>query len=332
MDYLISVIVPAYNIEQYIGRCLESICQQTYKALEIIVVNDGSTDTTGQIIDRYAVDDLRIISIHKENGGVSSARIAGIERATGDYIGFVDGDDYIEPEMYSELLKNALNFQAEISHCGNKMIFPDKHEELHYGTDRLIVQSQQDALVELLKGVCVEPGLGNKLFHRSIVATYKKSNMWDSSIRINEDLLMNYIFFKQADKIVFEDKTFYHYILRKNSATTSKKERFHLMDPLNVIQLIRQDCAQDENLYPIVYERYLRALINITVQHEWKNEAKTAKEELRKEISKRTLFEYCNSNKVKLMVIGVSWLEPIYKIIRKIYDMITGVSKKYEIT
>ena len=99
-EKLVSVIIPAYNIEDYIGRCLDSIISQTYKNLEIIVVDDGSRDRTGEILDNYAKKDRRIKVIHKENGGVSSARNKGIEVAEGDYIGFIDGDDLIEPEMY----------------------------------------------------------------------------------------------------------------------------------------------------------------------------------------------------------------------------------------
>lgn len=93
---LISIIVPAYNIESHIGRCLDSILAQTHKRIEIIIVDDGSTDGTGIIIDQYASIDQRIIPIHKENGGVTSARIDGIKKASGEYLGFVDGDDYIE--------------------------------------------------------------------------------------------------------------------------------------------------------------------------------------------------------------------------------------------
>ena len=92
-EKLVSVIIPAYNIEDYIGRCLDSVLSQTYKNLEILVVDDGSSDCTGEILDDYEKKDQRIRVIHKENGGVSSARNIGIEAATGDYIGFVDGDD-----------------------------------------------------------------------------------------------------------------------------------------------------------------------------------------------------------------------------------------------
>ena len=124
-EKLVSVIIPAYNIEDYIGRCLDSIISQTYKNLEIIVVDDGSRDYTGEILDNYAKKDRRIKVIHKENGGVSSARNKGIEAAEGDYIGFIDGDDLIEPGMYKTLVDLLEEENADIAHCGYQMVFPD---------------------------------------------------------------------------------------------------------------------------------------------------------------------------------------------------------------
>ena len=115
MDNKISIIIPAYNIEQYIGATLDSVLAQSYSNLEVIVVDDGSRDGTGNVIDRYAQKDHRIIAIHKENGGVTSARLRGVAEASGEWIGFVDGDDYIEPQMYERLLENALKYNADIS-------------------------------------------------------------------------------------------------------------------------------------------------------------------------------------------------------------------------
>ncbi len=103
MDELISVIIPCYIVEMYIDRCLKSVLNQTYQEIEIILVDDGSTDNTGMICDRYSTVDERIKVIHKENGGLSSARNAGLARATGKYIGFVDSDDWIDDDFYSYL-------------------------------------------------------------------------------------------------------------------------------------------------------------------------------------------------------------------------------------
>ena len=101
---LISVIVPVYNVETLLPRCVDSILTQTYECLEVLLVDDGSTDASGEICEQFAKKDTRIRVIHKENGGLSSARNAGLDVASGDYIGFVDSDDWIEPEMYAEML------------------------------------------------------------------------------------------------------------------------------------------------------------------------------------------------------------------------------------
>lgn len=104
---LISVIVPVYNIMDYLPRCVQSLRQQTYRNLEILLVDDGSTDGTGQLCDRLAAEDERIYVLHKENGGTSSARNMGIEKARGEFLGFVDSDDYVEPDMYRQLYRAA---------------------------------------------------------------------------------------------------------------------------------------------------------------------------------------------------------------------------------
>lgn len=330
MQPLISVIVPAYNIEKYIERSINSICNQTYQNLEIIVVDDGSLDRTGEVIDRMAQKDSRIIPIHQKNAGVSSARMAGIKKSTGVYIGFVDGDDYIEPEMYEYLLNNAIKYHAEISHCGYKMIFPDGHEDLYYGTAKFLIQNHEEGLKDLLKGEFIEPGLVNKLFHKSLFNKFENSYLWDSSIRINEDLLMNYILFSRAKKTVYEDITYYHYILRSGSAATAKKQIHQITDPLEVMKRIMEDTKDNEELYVIAYERYLRLLINAALQSAWKEEAKKANVKLKQQFG-RIITKRNISIKMKLMIFGVTYMNPIYRIIRIMYELVTGVSKKYEV-
>ena len=137
----ISIIVPIYNIEKYLPRCLDSILAQTYKNLEVILVDDGSVDNSGMIADKYARNDQRINVIHQVNKGVSAARNAGLDLATGDYIGFVDGDDYIEKDMYERLLFNAIKYKADISHCGYQMVFPNR-VDYYYDTKEIRIQNQ----------------------------------------------------------------------------------------------------------------------------------------------------------------------------------------------
>src|SRR5690554_5201221 len=117
MQPAISIIVPVYNLEAYVSKCLDSILTQTLENIEIIVVNDGSNDQSGEISDHYAKKDGRIKVIHKDYGGVSSARNVGVKAANGEYIGFVDGDDYIEPDMYEKLLLLCKSNNCDISVC-----------------------------------------------------------------------------------------------------------------------------------------------------------------------------------------------------------------------
>ena len=126
MDEKISVIVPVYNVEQYLERCVDSIINQTYKNLEIILVNDGSTDNSGKLCDELAKRDDRIRVIHKGNGGLSDARNAGIEEAESDLIGFIDSDDYIDEDMYELLIDNLRETNADLSMCGHGRLVPKK--------------------------------------------------------------------------------------------------------------------------------------------------------------------------------------------------------------
>ena len=163
-DIKISIVVPVYNLQEELPRCLNSILAQSYDNLEVIVVDDGSSDGSRKVICEYSKRDSRIVSLFKENGGVTNARLAGVEIATGDYIGFVDGDDEIESDMYELLINNALKYSADISHCGYQMVFPSR-VEYYYNTGRIVQQDKITGLKDLLSGSFVEPGLWNKLYH-----------------------------------------------------------------------------------------------------------------------------------------------------------------------
>ena len=130
MQPLISVIVPIYNVAPYLHECIDSIINQTYKNIEVILVDDGSTDNSGKICDEYAKKDRRMVVIHQENQGVNLARTNGLNIAKGDYIGYVDGDDWIEPEMYEHLLNKILETDADFIDSG--LIKQDKNKKISY--------------------------------------------------------------------------------------------------------------------------------------------------------------------------------------------------------
>ena len=257
MADLISVIVPVYNVAEDLPRCLDSILAQTYPDLEIIAVDDGSSDQSGKILDKYAELHPNLRVIHQENGGVTSARLRGVAEASGDWIGFVDGDDEIEPDMYDRLLRNALEYKADISHCGYQMVFADGRVHYFHKTGTLVKQDTITALRELLSGERIEPGLWNKLFSKSLFDGLSMP----TDIKINEDLLMNYYLFSAAHQTVFDDWCPYHYIVRSTSASRSKLNEHKIYDPLRVKELIRQTASDD--LQKDAQCAYINTCINI---------------------------------------------------------------------
>lgn len=330
----ISVIIPAYNVEKYIEKTVKSICAQTYRNLEIILVNDGSIDQTPNILDILAEKDLRIKVLHKENGGVTSARLLGVEVATGEWIGFVDGDDYIEPHMYEILLENAQKYNAEISHCGYQRIFPSR-VDLYYGTGHLVEQNKKAGLKDLLEGKFIEPGLCNKLFDKKLFYNLLREKKMDLSIKNLEDLLMNYYLFSAAEKSVFIDKCLYHYVFRKDSASTAKMNKNKLTDPLKVLKKIESELQQETELRKIVKERIFSQLIyistmNLKEQHDLIYPyRKEARNEIRKEwveVMKSDL-----SIKKKIMVVWVAIWPDSYMWVHTIYTKVTGLDKKFEV-
>lgn len=333
MNDKISVIIPAYNIERDLPRCLDSILAQTYRELEIIVVNDGSKDATARILDDYAARDSRVKAIHKENGGVTSARLRGVAEATGDYIGFVDGDDIIEPYMYQRLMTNAAACGADISHCGYQMVFPSGRIDYYYNTGRILEQDTTRGLCDLLEGGFVEPGLVCKLYRRKLFEGL--SDRMDTSIRINEDLLMNFYLFRQAKKSVFEDVCPYHYVLRPGSAATSKLNEHKLWDPLRVTRILLAEAPEETQ--PIVYRKLVRMLIGGATIHcgDQKELIAPYRSSARKELRQR-LWEILSGKKcgkkLKIMALWAAVWPWSYGFVHRAYLKATGLDKKYSVT
>lgn len=286
MNNLISIIVPAYNIAPWLSRCLDSILAQTYKNLEIIVIDDGSTDETSQIIDEYVKKDSRIVAIHQKNAGLVAVRNRGIEIAEGDWIGFVDGDDAIDPDMYARLLSNALKYDADISHCGVRFCFPDGHEELHYGTGEVILQNNFDGVKDLLEGTLIEPGVWNKLYRASLMA----DSCLDETILNNEDLLRNFVLFERAKQSVFEDFCGYQYYQREGSMSKDKSKALRIERHVTRARRLIVEHSTDDT-YPYAMQTWLSSIVNAINTLTYSNEpeikqyCQECREVLRKERS-----------------------------------------------
>lgn len=209
MNRLVSIVIPVYNVESYLETCVESIINQSYKELEIILVDDGSTDRCGDICEMLSAKDNRIAVYHKKNGGLSDARNYGIERAHGELLGFVDSDDYIETGMIAGMVAAIENNNADIAICGYKKVYKnvilDKKPHSR-------VYTKDQALYQLLRG---------SDFQDHVWAMVFKTELWEGirfpKGKLYEDVRTTYKLFLRANRIVTVDESFYNYRQRGSS-------------------------------------------------------------------------------------------------------------------
>lgn len=216
---LISVIVTAYNIKDYLPRCLDSLLKQTYGNLEVIVVDDGSTDGTADICDEYVAKNERICVIHKENGGPSSARNAGLAIAHGEYIGYVDGDDWTEPEMYEQMLAACIANRAEIAICTYRQVGKGGFNTTPTGN--VLALSCEEALEIYISGhpqYHIYHSVWSKLFKREIIRdiTFREG-------RKSEDIMYTTQAMTKASKCVFLDTPYYNYMMDREDSIMNTK-------------------------------------------------------------------------------------------------------------
>ena len=211
---LISIIVPVYNMEQYLERCVNSIGQQTYTNLEIILVDDGSTDQSSQMCDEYAGRDSRIRVVHKQNGGLSDARNAGLAIANGAYIGFVDSDDWIEPDMYERMYQACVEHEAQVAVCRYAQVYKDHTVQ---GGNQKVTVFDREALLKIYIGghedYIIYNSVWSKLFAREIVEGVKFPVG-----RNSEDIMYTTKAFCKLDKGVYLDCCFYNYVLDRDGS------------------------------------------------------------------------------------------------------------------
>ena len=312
----ISVIVPVYNCEPYVERCIRSIMAQTYTDLEIICINDGSADNSGAVLDKLALEDARIRVIHQENQGLVAVREEGIEKATGDFIGFVDGDDAVEHDMYERLLNNALQEDADISHCGLCVFWPNGVQEAHYGTGKRVTQTGTEALKALLDGVLFDASLCNKLYKRELLI----DSCLDSTIQSNEDMLRNYVLFSRATCVIFEDFCGYQYWSRENSMSNDAKVLQRNQQVIKARQIILGHASED--VFPNAIRLLLSTYVGVVNQNYQNKDAAIQKlcskcrVELRKN-KKYIPFLIRRQQIAAYLIIYAPWL---HRIIYRIYD------------
>lgn len=210
---IVSVIVPVYNVENYLEKCLESISNQLYKKIEILVIDDGSTDSSGYIADSYKQKDDRVTVLHQSNGGLSSARNSGLDIATGNYVCFIDSDDWIEPDFITLLLQGIEMYNADISVVKLKKISDyQKIEETTETVTSWEALSRNEAMKNLFTNNKIGYSANNKLFKRSLFSTIRFPKGF-----LMEDKATTYRLINESSVVVVNDSKKYHYYQSPNS-------------------------------------------------------------------------------------------------------------------
>ena len=232
-DKLISIIVPVYNVEKYLKKCVYSILNQSYKNLEVILVNDGSTDNSGKICDELSREDSRIKVYHKDNGGLSDARNYGVAKANGEYVGFVDSDDYIDQYMYENLYKAIRKYNTQIAECGITRVYKNNKLRPHYdGEEYSLVVDREGYLKEYLENRKVYGAAVCKLLSIDLAKVLKFPDG-----KVYEDVFYTLELLKKVDKYTLISGNYYYYYIRGNSITT-KTFSSRDMDYIEIIDKI----------------------------------------------------------------------------------------------
>ena len=287
MEELISIIVPVYNVEKYLNKCIDSIINQTYRNLEIILVDDGSPDNCGKICDEYAKKDKRIKVIHKKNGGVSSARNKGIENASGYWISFVDADDWIEKDYIKILVNNKED--ADIVLCGYNRVNKNKIEKVNGNGEKLIYNSKE----YLIKTLNPQTGIGfinMKLIKKKCIERIR----FDENLKVGEDAFFNIQISPNIKKAVFIKKAVYNYRINNDSVVKKYDENYadkYLYSMQTIKKYIFKNYEKEEirqNYYNFVAFHVLLVAVNYCYNKENKTKNKIKK-----------LQEICNYTEFK---------------------------------
>lgn len=261
MEHLISVIVPIYNTEKYLKKCIDSILNQSYKYIEVILIDDGSTDDSSAICDKYAVEDKRIVVVHKKNQGLVGARKTGISIARGDYVLFVDSDDWIDAGMIKALYDCAVKNEADVVVSAvtvvNNNVYTYKSNTIDpgiYYLDRLEQLKKRLFLMEDYFSFSILPYLWNKLWKKGLLQ--ENVMRMDERITVGEDVAIGFPTIMQAQRIVITEKSFYYY--RQNNLSMLNNRKNQKKEFENAKRLYDYMVKRFKQLGENDYERDLR--------------------------------------------------------------------------
>lgn len=261
----LSIIIPVYNGEKYIIRCLDSISQQTFDDLEILVVNDGSTDGTLDLLNEYSNKEPRLKIINSENFGQSHARNLGINQSLGSVIGFVDSDDWVDKSMYSLLISNLIETKSDVSECSYRLVksIHDVNKKKENKVEILAEDLPYQLIVSGLKNRISSYSVCNKVYKLNVVNNIRFSNN-----SYSEDYLFNFKIYAKVDRIVSSSYVGYYYFQRSDSTTGHKlsKNDFKHIDSSNTVCILSNQ-LHDKKLIRKSKERIIRLYFNFLLRY-----------------------------------------------------------------
>ena len=322
---LISVIVSIYNVQAYVEKSVQSIQKQTYKNLEIILVDDGSTDNSGKICDEFAGKDARIKVIHKANGGLSSARNEGIKVASGEYIAFVDGDDWIDESMYEDMLCAILSSEADLAICNYKEV--SKNSVRDTSTDKITVFEGKEVLkvfIEEDEVYQIQNAAWNKLYKRSLMGQLRFPEG-----KLFEDIVYTTKLLAGSKRAVYVNKAYYNYIFdRSDSIMNSKKVERLLTDQIPAYKEKGEfllSIGEKELFLTHQFFFYKRMLLHYKEAKEKKPEGyEKFIRDLRKVVCEKPIWEaFKGKSKGEWLRMKLFTISPV------LYDVFTHINEKY---
>lgn len=314
---LISIVLPIYNVENYLCTCIESVLSQTYKNLEIILVDDGATDSCGKICDEYVEKDKRIVVYHKENGGLSDARNYGLERCKGQYITFIDSDDYIDPDYIDYLYSVLIKYGTKMSICQHKVHYDNgKIKDLgHMGDEKL---NSKKCLERMLYHDVIDTSAWAKLYRTDLF-----ENIRYPKGKIFEDIGTTYKLMLASGQIACGYEAKYHYIFHENSIVNSSFS----VKKLDMIEMTDEMAENVLKIYPDLLDAVKRR--QVYARFSTLNQMIDVKDRKCKKI-RNQIIEYIKKNSLlimlnpkspkrdKIAMIGIIVGFPVYKMMYKI--------------
>lgn len=315
MSKIISIIVPIYKVEKYLDRCINSILNQTFKDFELILVDDGSPDRCGDICEKYAKKDKRIKVIHKENGGLSDARNAGLDIATGKFIGFIDSDDFIHKDMYMVLYDAIIKSKSDISQC--KFKYFSKEDELNKNiiNDRKYeIYNNINAIEEIIDNKNLNTNVWNKLYKRELF-----NDIRFPKGKIHEDEFVTYKVFYRAKTVSYVNKELYYYFsndtgIMKNLNINSKFDWIEAIEERNEFLLSIKEKSLFNKSNSYLFFNLIKIRYNIKKSEELKNKSQMynlVNEKIKyslNEISDKSSYSKLNKIVISLMKLNFNFV------------------------